>query len=136
MNEHDSDGSEFERRSRATLEESVERLDARTRSRLNQARQRALAEYAARRASPWRRWLGAGALLPAGAVAAAVLLAVTIWNAPRGLEPDAVVARGEVATAFEDLELLADGGALVDGGESVDFDFYEWAAAEAEAVGT
>lgn len=136
MNEHDSDGSEFERRSRATLEESVERLDARTRSRLNQARQQALAEYFARRASPWRRWLGAGPLLPAGAVAAAVLVAVTIWNAPRGLEPDAVVARGEVATAFEDLELLADGGALVDGGESVDFDFYEWAAAEAEAVDT
>jgi hypothetical protein len=136
MSERDPDGGEFEQRSRAVLEESVERLDARTRSRLNQARQRALEEYAARRASPWRRWFGAGPLLPAGAVAAAALVAVTIWNAPRGVEPDAAVARAEVAAAFEDLELLADGGAFVDGGEAVDFDFYEWAAAETEAVGT
>jgi hypothetical protein len=136
MSERDSDGNEFERRIRAALEQSVERLDARTRSRLNQVRHRALAEYAARRASPWRRWIGAGSLLPAGAVAAAALVAITIWNAPRGLEPDAAVAGGEAAPAFEDLELLADAGALVDGSESVDLDFYEWAAAEAEALGT
>ncbi len=136
MSDSDRAGGEFERRSRAALERSVERLNARALSRLNQARQRALAEYAARRAAPWRRWLGAGALLPAGAVAAAALVALTLWHAPRGADPELALARGEVAAAFEDLELLADGGSFVDSGEAVDFDFYEWAAEEAGAVGT
>jgi hypothetical protein len=136
MSERDTEDRQFELRTRAVLEESVERLDGRTRSRLNQARQRAIEEYAARSVSPWRRWFSAGSLLPAGAVAAAALVAVTLWNAPRGVDTDPVMVRGEVTAAFEDLELLADGGAFVEGGEAVDLDFYEWAAAEAEAVGT
>lgn len=132
----DPQRTEFEQRTQAVLDASVERLDGRTRSRLNQARQRALEEYAAQRASPWKRWLAPGALLPAGAVAAAAIVAVTLWNAPRGLDPGASLARADAATAFEDLELLADGEAFSGEGDIADYDFYEWAAAEAEAVGS
>lgn len=136
MSETERDDSEFERRSRAMLDESVARLDGRTRSRLNQARQRAMAEYTARRASPWWRVFGAGSLLPAGAVAAAVLVVVTLWNAPPGVDREPATARGEVAAALEDLELLADGAVVMDGGDGVELDFYEWAAAEAEVMET
>jgi hypothetical protein len=134
MSEHER--TEFERRTQAVLDASVERLDGRTRSRLNQARQRALEEYAARRASPWKRWFSPGALLPAGALAAAALVAITLWNAPRGIDGETNFVRGEAAAAFEDLELLADGEAFSGEGEIADYEFYEWAAAEAEAVGS
>jgi hypothetical protein len=139
MSEHDRGTpprSEFEQRTQQVLEAGLDRLDGRTRSRLNQARQRALDEYAAQRVSPWQRWFAPGALLPAGALAAAALVAVTLWNAPRSTEGDANFARGDAATALEDLELLAsaEAGSNDDGG--VDYDFYEWAAAEADAVGS
>jgi hypothetical protein len=138
MSEHER--TEFERRTQAVLDASVERLDGRTRSRLNQARQQAVEEYAARQASlsgaSWQRWFTPGALLPAGALAAAVLVAITLWNAPRGADGEALLARGETATAFEDLDLLADGEAFSGEGDIADYDFYEWAAAEAEAVGS
>lgn len=139
MSEHDRgtpQRGEFEQRTQQVLEAGLDRLDGRTRSRLNQARQRALDEYAAQRASPWKRWFAPGALLPAGALAAAALVAVTLWNAPRSVDGDANFARGDAATAFEDLELLAsaEAGSNDDGG--IDYDFYEWAAAEADAVGS
>jgi len=133
MSEHDR--SEFERRTQQVLDAGVERLDGRTRSRLNQARQRALDEYAAQRSAPWRRWFTPGALLPAGALAAAALVAVTLWNAPVGVDGEANFARGDAAAALEDLELLASAAAAADDG-AVDYDFYEWAAAEADAVGS
>lgn len=138
MSEHER--TEFERRTQAVLDASVERLDGRTRSRLNQARQQAVEEYAARHASPfsssWRRWLAPGVLLPAGALTAAVLVGITLWNAPRSVDGEALLARGEAATAFEDLDLLTDGEAYSGEGDIADYDFYEWAAAEAEAVGS
>lgn len=127
--------SEFERRTQAVLDTSVERLDGRTRSRLNQARQRALEEYAARQGAGWRRWFAPGALLPAGAVAAAALVAVTLWIGPRSVDGDLPVARGEVASPLEDLELLADGTTFTEDGDVAEYDFYEWAAAEVEAEG-
>jgi len=66
----------FERNARTVLEESVQRVDARTRSRLNQARQAALAAAAAGPA-----WWRSFTLMPAaGAVAAALLVAVTLWH--------------------------------------------------------
>lgn len=46
----------LEERSRELFDNSVERLDARTRSRLNQVRQRALAEI--NKGSTRRYWLG------------------------------------------------------------------------------
>ena len=131
--------SEFERRTHATLEQSVARLDGRTRSRLNQARQRALEAHAARARSPLARLFGnRGLFAPVGAVAAVAVLAVVLWTGrPGGDAP--VVALADGAAAVEDLDLLADNDALelTRGGDP---EFYEWALAtsedEAEAVGT
>jgi hypothetical protein len=59
----------LEERSRELFDDSVERLDARTRSRLNQARQRAVEEMKKGRVR--RYWLG----VPLGGLAAAAR-----WN--------------------------------------------------------
>ena len=52
--------TEFERNARALLEESLARIDGRTRSRLNQARQAALAAAGTRhrRGAPTQRCFG------------------------------------------------------------------------------
>jgi hypothetical protein len=115
---------EFERRTQAVLDESTARLDGRVRSRLNQARQRALEEHAARQRSPWARWLGVRALVPAGAVAASALLAVMLWSG----RP----ATTDAASGLEDVEILADAEGL-DLAQDGDPEFYEWAIAEADA---
>ena len=133
---NDQDRTEFERQSQAVLDESVARLDGRTRSRLNQARQQALAEAEARASSPWKKWFPVGALVPAGAVAAAAIVALTLWSGPRGAEVTDSVARADATATFEDLDLLADNDAFDDEGQLADYEFYEWAAAEAETVGT
>lgn len=113
----DRDTAEFERRARALLEESVAHIDGRVRSRLNQARQAALAQSAGTSRSPWR----GRAVIPMGlATAAAVtLVAVLAWrqHAPQMASDDDT-----------DVELLADGEAfelLADDGA-----FYEWAVSE------
>ena len=64
--------TEFERNTRAVLEESVARTDGRTRSRLNQARQRAV-EAAGARHRPW--WRSFVIIAAPGAVPAAMLVA-------------------------------------------------------------
>ncbi len=131
--------SEFEDRTRATLEASVERLDARTRSRLNQARQRALAEAEAaaeaREASPWQRLMRPGGWVPAGVVAAAALIAVTLWVSPGGIDRAPQQARFE-ATTFDDLDLLADADVVDLEAGITDYEFYEWAAGEDEVLGS
>jgi len=134
MNDHEP--TEFERQSRAVLDESVARLDGRTRSRLNQARQQALAEAESRATSPWKKWFSVGTLMPAGAVAAAAIVALTLWSGPRGVDGTDLMARSDATTTFEDLDLLADTDAVDGEGAVADYEFYEWAAAEAEAVGT
>jgi hypothetical protein len=134
MNEHES--TEFERQSQAVLDESVARLDGRTRSRLNQARQQALAEAESLATSPWKKWFSVGTLMPAGAVAAAAIVALTLWSGPRPVDGTDLMARSDATTTFEDLDLLADTDAVDGEGSVVDYEFYEWAAAEAEAVGT
>jgi hypothetical protein len=118
--------ADFERQTRALLEESVLRIDGRVRSRLNQARHAAL-EEASRRPSLWRRF----SLMPAaGAVAAAALIAFVLW--PHSHPGDSALTEG--GHAAEDLELLADSDALDlvseenDGGA-----FYEWAADQADS---
>ena len=118
--------SDFERNARTVLEASVARIDARTRSRLNQARHAALAAATAPRPHWWSRF----ALMPAaGAVAAALLVAVVLWH--RQPAPELLDAR---ATAVEDMDLLADGEAL-DLMEGWDGSFYEWAAAQTDGNG-
>lgn len=91
-----SDRTDFEMRARERFDASVAGLDGATRSRLAQARARAL-EAGARRRRPFA--LGHG-LLPVGAAAAAVLAAVLVLQTTRA--PDPVVE----LTAFGDLDIL------------------------------
>jgi hypothetical protein len=116
----------FERQARGVLEESVLRIDARTRSRLNQARQAALAAARARRPAWWR---GLTLMPAAGAVAAALLVTVTLWHRERPAE----LPLGESHTTLsaEDMDLLADSDGL-DLMEGWDGPFYEWAADQTE----
>ena len=60
---------------KALFDDSVERLDAATLSRLNQGRQKALEEVRATGpAGQWARWV------PAGGLAAAAVVAVFVWQ--------------------------------------------------------
>ena len=94
------------------------RIDGSTLARLNRARHAALAEASGRRRAPWRSWV------PAGAVAAAAVLAVTLW-AGRAGSPDhpAAPASGdalELVLVQDDLEMMGE-----------DPVFYDWAAVAA-----
>jgi anti-sigma-K factor RskA len=120
--------TDFEQQSRLVLEESVRRIDGRVRSRLNQARQAAVEAAAARRRPFWGRLF---TLVPtAGAVAAALMVAMILWHRQGPAELPPV----ESAHPGEDLELLADGEALdlVQDGDGSG-SFYEWAADQSEA---
>lgn len=114
---------EFEQRAGAMLGDSVTRVNGRVRSRLNQARQAAVAEIAAGRRSFWR----GPALMPAtGAVAAAALVALLVtahYRAERTLPS----ADGQ---AFDDIEMLAD----TEGLDLLENEgtFYEWAAGQSD----
>jgi len=123
--------TEFERNARVVLAESLARVDARTRSRLNQARHAALDTAAARR-RPW--WRGLALMPAAGAVAAAVLATVLLWHhQPAAVELPLLEGRNASVEAT-DVDLLADSEAL-DLMEGWDGPFYEWAAAESDANG-
>lgn len=125
--------TDFEHRLQALLEESVQRVGGRARSRLTQARYAALAEAA--RSSRWRplRTLTRTRHRPllwmptAGAMAAAVLVAFVLWpHAPPG-SPGVEANPSNV----EDLDLVADheGMDLMQNGDG---QFYEWAMAQAD----
>jgi anti-sigma-K factor RskA len=117
--------TEFERKARELLEESVSRIDGRIRSRLNQARHAALAAAGARRPAWWRSLT----VMPtAGAAAAALLLAVVLWHRQPSGEPPVLEAQHA-----EDMDLLADSEALelLDGWDGP---FYEWATAQTDSV--
>jgi len=117
--------SSFERRARTVLEESLSRVDARTRSRLNQARHAAL-EQAAR---PLRmRWVGLRLMPATGAVAAAVLVALMYFN--HHPQPPA----GDSVQPLDVFDLVADDEALslVEDGDHA---FYEWASEQDEGTG-
>jgi len=116
-----TDPTEFEKRARQVLEESSARLDGRTLSRLNQARQAALEQLQHPNRLGWRSYV------PAGAAAGVAVLAVVMWS---GRGPIELVPG---ASTVDDIELLADADApdFVDDGE--DLEFYEWAAGEVES---
>jgi hypothetical protein len=119
--------SEFEKRTRELLADSVQRVDGRIRSRLNQARHAAI-EEAAKRPSPWRRF----SLMPAaGAVAAAVLVAFILWpHSHRGSS----VMESSGRAGVEDLDLLADSDALDLVSDETDTgQFYEWAVDQSDS---
>ena len=127
MSPADEPLTDFERNAHAVLTESVLRMDARTRSKLTQARHAALAEAA----QPRRTFLRSFTLMPAAGAAAAVLVAVMLWHhQPAGDLPGVEGQR----LAVEDMDLLADSDAL-DLVEQGDGSFYEWAAAQGDANG-
>lgn len=109
--------ADFESRAGELLRASAAGLDAATRSRLNRARQAALAELQPRRLAARPAWAGLG-------VAAALLLAVALrggWlNAPAPAPLSAGVDPGapdfEMLLADDSLEMLED------------LDFYAWLA--------
>ena len=107
--------TENERQAREHFDASVEGLDAATRSRLNRARQAAVAEVERSRHGPWRTWL------PAAAAASVALLAVVLWRMP-GQQPGASLVEG--APTAEVVEMLAIGDDVV----SEDPEFYTWLA--------
>lgn len=124
-----SDDDRFDRlqaRARAEFDASVDGLDAATRSRLNQARQRALAEL--REEAHTVR--GLRLFRPALALGAAVVLAVLLWRAPESTAPAesaaAELAFDEIvfATESEDLDLARE-----------DLDFYAFVADAAQRNG-
>lgn len=109
---------DLERKSRAAFDESVESLDAASRSRLSRARARALEQLQHRRAAWSPTWL------PAGVAAAAVLAVVMLWQGGEGTAP----ASAPAFAALEDLDIVA-------GGEDLDMfdedeEFYAWAVDE------
>src|SRR5690242_13089414 len=106
---------DFEKRTREVLEESATRLDGRTRSRLTQARHAALAGLD----EPARQWWRA--YVPAGAAAAAAVLAVMFYTGQPGVVPAPVVDDTEILAA--DVDFTED---------SDDVEFYEWAGGEVE----
>lgn len=120
----------FERSARLVLEEGVRRIDARTRSRLNQARHAALEAAGARRRFPWR---GLTLMPAAGAAAAAVLVAFVLWQRPAPVMMPASPEAQHAAVA-EDVDLLTDNDSI-DLMEGYDGSFYEWAAAQSEGNG-
>ena len=116
--------TDFERNARVVLEQSLSRIDGRTRSRLNQARHAALEAAGARRTG-WRSLT----LMPTvGAAAAALLVAVVLWHRQPAGEPPVLEAQHA-----EDMDLLADSEALelLDGWDGP---FYEWATAQTDNV--
>ena len=120
--------TEFERNARAVLSESMSRIDGRTRSRLNQARQAALSAAGVRH----RPWWGGYTLMPAAGAAAALLVAIMLWHRePAAFEPP--VLEGQ-RSSVEDMDLLADADAL-DLMEGWDGSFYEWAADQTDGGG-
>lgn len=123
---------EFEKRAREVLDESVARLDGRTRSRLTQARHAALAQLEKPARQWWRLYL------PLGGATAAAVLGVMMWMGGRPGDDIVPVDGASLASSgnggpFEDIDLLADGDAPDFVSEADDLEFYEWAAGEIES---
>jgi hypothetical protein len=104
-----------EQRSRELFEDSVGRLDARTRSRLNQARQQALNEL--NKGATRRYWLTA----PLGGLAAAVVIAIVMMTGREATPP----TPDSAALPLDDFDIVADADSL----ELLqDVEFYSWLA--------
>ena len=135
MNDHreDTDFGNLERRARTAFDASVEAVDARTRSRLNYARQRAVAA-ASGAASPRQRRQGWMTWAPAGALAAGVLAAVILVRGPASVEGPAPVASHPAALGHEPLEMLAAGEEFEIATSDEELEFYEWVEVAAVVV--
>ena len=112
--------TDFELKARDTFDASVESLDAEIRSRLNRARQAAVADSAPVRAPAWRSWA------PVGAVAAALVAAV-LWRMPETGNSPQVQANGEAPIEIVELAAEGDDFELM----TEDPEFYSWVADQA-----
>ena len=116
-NEKDDNGN-FERRTKRMFDDSVAALDAATRSKLTQARYRALEQQDS--AWNWR-----SSLMPAGTVAATALVAFLVMWQPPPQQNDAVknaqLGDLEILLGEEDLEMLDE-----------ELEFYGWLEAQPE----
>lgn len=112
----------FEKRTRELLGESASRMDARTQSRLTQARHAALEKLERAPRPGWRLWI------PAAAAASVALLTVMVWR-PDSASPPALAG----TSPLEDLELLSDAEAPDFFEAREDLEFYEWALGEMES---
>ncbi len=118
----------FAGRARDLLLDSVEHLDARTRSRLTQARHAALEQL---QSSQPRGLPMAGWLAPAGGLAA-VVIAVLVWLGMPTSTPvsQSVAVHAEAGSAaFDDLALMADAESLE---LAEEIEFYSWLEAETD----
>ncbi len=111
----DIGNDDFERRTKRTFDDSLAALDAATRSRLKQARHRALEEHESNRAAGWGwRW----SLVPAGTLAATALVAWFIVGQRPPVSDNvraAPLADLEILLSEEDLEMLDE-----------ELEFYGW----------
>lgn len=112
----------IEARSRALFEAEIRGLDAQTRSGLARARARAI-EAAGSRGSP--AWLAPSRLVPAGALAAAGLAALVLWQNP-GAPPAPVET-----TVLNDLDLLLEDEEL---DLLEELEFYAWLLGQPELM--
>jgi hypothetical protein len=110
----DKDDSNFERRTKRVFDDSVAALDAATRSKLTQARYRALEEQASARDRVFK-----SSLMPAGAVAATALVALlVVWQPsqrPPGVADSEQLSDLEILLGEEDLQMLDE-----------EIEFYGW----------
>ena len=113
----------LEERTKLLFDESVSSLDPQTRSKLTQARYRALEELEGSAPAGWRpRWI------PAGVLAAGVLVVVMLWQGQPAVSPDTPAF--DVA-ALSDLEIILGDGDL----ELLqELEFYAWLDEQAEIV--
>lgn len=106
------DEKELTKQAKELFDDSVERLDAATLSRLNQGRQQALQEIRATgTAGQWARWV------PAGGLAAAAVVAVVVWQ---GMPVENSAPAAGTATDFE-IMLSEDSLDMLE-----DLEFYSW----------
>ncbi|MDX1402966.1 MAG: hypothetical protein R3192_00435 [Woeseiaceae bacterium] len=112
MNERKDKGAEqaFAEKAKQLFDESVEGLDANTRSRLNRGRQAALEQLAAGK-PVWVQWA------PAAGVAAAAVFAVVLWTGNQPVDevtPQATASDFEILLTEDSFEMLED------------LEFYSW----------
>ena len=106
------DEKELTTQAKELFDDSVERLDAATLSRLNQGRQKALQEIrVAGPAGQWARWV------PAGGLAAAAVVAVVAWQ---GMPVEHSAPAAGTATDFE-IMLSEDSLDMLE-----NLEFYSW----------
>jgi hypothetical protein len=103
--------SKFERRAKRAFDDSVAALDAATRSKLTQARHRALEEGASARDRGWR-----SSLVPAGTLAATAIVAWLVVGPSPPKPPDTEqLSDLEILLGEEDLQMLDE-----------EIEFYGW----------